>query len=282
MDNPKLQPDNFVESCKNLRITDIRKARLPNMTKETLTWWEIALVNKLWECWRKGLVNGQVVADNVGLGKTWVTAAFILHSINERAAAPLRINKWPDRPERDMALTELGPARPHIIVAPSGLLHNSFFNGDEETSKTMILTTAKIPFSRHRPKKEAQWRFCKLKGAEKRAATRAAIQGDTEEDSKPEFPGYLGRRFESVTLNEAHQVKNAESISHRCIRWLGADWTNLLTATPIYSHVTDYHSYLTFIEIRAKHLTTKDLRKINPYEDKYDDNDGKVRARLDP
>jgi hypothetical protein len=80
MDNPKYQRDNIKESMRNLRIKDRRKPRLFRQSLSTpLRWWQLVGINAIVDARKHGKMRGMMLADIVGLGKTFQLAGYMLH-----------------------------------------------------------------------------------------------------------------------------------------------------------------------------------------------------------
>jgi hypothetical protein len=80
MNNAKYQRDNIIESMRNLRIKDRRKPRLFRQSLSTpLRWWQIVGINAIVDARKHGKMRGMMLADIVGLGKTFQLAGYMLH-----------------------------------------------------------------------------------------------------------------------------------------------------------------------------------------------------------
>ena len=79
LDAEEYQFDNEDEACANL---DINKSnpRLKGMLRCTaLKFWQPVCINRVVEIMLAGLVLGAIIADVVGVGKTWEAVGFLLH-----------------------------------------------------------------------------------------------------------------------------------------------------------------------------------------------------------
>lgn len=80
MNNAKYQRDNIKESMQNLRIKDRRKPRLFRQSLSTpLRWWQLVGINAIVDARKQGKMRGMMLADIVGLGKTFQLAGYMLH-----------------------------------------------------------------------------------------------------------------------------------------------------------------------------------------------------------
>jgi hypothetical protein len=80
MNNAKYQRDNIAESMRNLRIKDRRKPRLYRQSLSTpLRWWQVVGINAIVDARKHGQMRGVMLADIVGLGKTFQLAGYMLH-----------------------------------------------------------------------------------------------------------------------------------------------------------------------------------------------------------
>lgn len=78
MDNPDLQPSDLEAACAKLRIPNPAVPRMPGMTMLTLKFWQPTAAAALVE-FEKGPLRGGVLADEVGIGKTFTMLSVILH-----------------------------------------------------------------------------------------------------------------------------------------------------------------------------------------------------------
>ena len=80
INNAKYQRDNIIESMRNLWIKDRRKPRLFRQSLSTpLRWWQIVGINAIVDARKHGKMRGMMLADIVGLGKTFQLAGYMLY-----------------------------------------------------------------------------------------------------------------------------------------------------------------------------------------------------------
>lgn len=80
LSNSKYQRDNLKQSLNALRIQDRRFPRLPGQSLGCpLRWWQIVGANAIATARRQRKMRGMILADIVGLGKTFQVAAYMLH-----------------------------------------------------------------------------------------------------------------------------------------------------------------------------------------------------------
>lgn len=83
--NPDLERDNYIESCKFLRIKNYDKPTLKGMLlNQSLQAWQVVAIKFIFDCIEEGL-RGCVIADVVGTGKTWEVGGYLLavsHSLS--------------------------------------------------------------------------------------------------------------------------------------------------------------------------------------------------------
>jgi hypothetical protein len=80
LNNAKYQRDNIKESMQNLRIKDRHVPRLYRQSLSMpLRWWQIVGINAIVDAREHGKMRGMMLADIVGLGKTFQLAGYMLH-----------------------------------------------------------------------------------------------------------------------------------------------------------------------------------------------------------
>ena len=69
------------EACASLGIADQANPRMKGMQRgQELSFWQPVCINRVAEIMRLGLLVGAIIADVVGVGKTWQAIAFLLHN----------------------------------------------------------------------------------------------------------------------------------------------------------------------------------------------------------
>lgn len=78
-DAQEYQCDNEDEACANLGIKK-ENPQLGGMIRGTaLVFWQPVCINRIMETMTLGLVLGAIIADVVGVGKTWEAVGFLLY-----------------------------------------------------------------------------------------------------------------------------------------------------------------------------------------------------------
>jgi SNF2 family DNA or RNA helicase len=79
LDNEMFQWDNHEEACRNLGISDASNPRLPGMVRSAiLKFWQPCAIWRIVEIMLSKKTRGAILADSVGLGKTWEGIGVIL------------------------------------------------------------------------------------------------------------------------------------------------------------------------------------------------------------
>ncbi|KAF7586087.1 hypothetical protein BBP40_009595 [Aspergillus hancockii] len=107
-DNRNYQRENHEDACKMLGILSTEYPRLPAMQRGTiLKFWQPVMIWRLMEIKVSGYLKGAIIADSVGLGKTWEAIGFLLKN-------------WLDYNERCRVCQEKGDpypvGKPNIII----------------------------------------------------------------------------------------------------------------------------------------------------------------------
>ena len=78
-DNILYQREDHKQACRNLRIASSKVPRVPGMHRSTrLQGWQPVAVNAIDQLRKQGKARGCIIADVVGVGKTWVVIAYLL------------------------------------------------------------------------------------------------------------------------------------------------------------------------------------------------------------
>lgn len=87
-DNLNYQRENHEEACRNLGIQNPQRPRLPEMRISIhLKFWQPVAANALLEFEDNVHLKGCILADVVGLGKTWITITYLL-AVSSSAELP--------------------------------------------------------------------------------------------------------------------------------------------------------------------------------------------------
>ncbi|PWY66464.1 putative DNA repair helicase rad5,16, partial [Aspergillus heteromorphus CBS 117.55] len=262
LDAQEYQFDNHEEACRNLGIVDKANPRIKGMQRgQELKFWQPVCINRVAEIMRLDLLRGAIIADVVGVGKTWEAVAFLLHQLNKfkhkHAAAeqdkteppegrpviiivpPHLIDQWMDEimsiTEEFQVLLYYGDARRQVgsYIKDKLTKKHEIFKGGLESARTIVVTSYQTWEARHGPQAVKAW--C---GSKKKPYNPA------NPHMPPDFPGNLNGRFGVAVFDEAHMLRNRESgISFACT-WLRAGFRILLTATPFYNDVRDFLGYI--------------------------------------
>ncbi|KAL3453853.1 hypothetical protein BJX65DRAFT_78800 [Aspergillus insuetus] len=80
LDNVDFQRDNHVEACHALGITNPERPKIRGMNPSaTLKPWQPVAIHAITQFMQNPMLKGCILADGVGVGKTWETIGLILH-----------------------------------------------------------------------------------------------------------------------------------------------------------------------------------------------------------
>ncbi|PWY62388.1 P-loop containing nucleoside triphosphate hydrolase protein, partial [Aspergillus heteromorphus CBS 117.55] len=243
LDAQEYQFDNHEEACRNLGIVDKANPRIKGMQRgQELKFWQPVCINRVAEIMRLDLLRGAIIADVVGVGKTWEAVAFLLHVTEQDKTEPPEgrpviiivpphlIDQWMDEimsiTEEFQVLLYYGDARRQVgsYIKDKLTKKHEIFKGGLESARTIVVTSYQTWEARHGPQAVKAW--C---GSKKKPYNPA------NPHMPPDFPGNLNGRFGVAVFDEAHMLRNRESgISFACT-WLRAGFRILLTATPFYN-----------------------------------------------
>ena len=156
-----------------------------------------------------GLRMGGILADDMGLGKTIQTIA--------------AIDRVHDRPDR----------LPSLIVAPTSLMYN-WVNEFQRFAPHLSVTLVQG----NQPEREALLRRAAEEAPDVLITSYPLIRRDIEQLSR--------MSFHFAILDEAQQIKNAQSVAARAVKKLQARTRLALTGTPMENHAGELWSLMDF------------------------------------
>jgi SNF2 family DNA or RNA helicase len=127
---------------------------------------------------------------------------------------------------------------------------NELFDRSPVRGRTVIITSYATWNARHGLAARQNWFREKSK------------KKTSQSGSKIKWPGDLSEKFSTVVLDEAHQLRNPESETHRAIQWLKPDFYLLLTATPFYNALQDFRGYVPLLFKQPSSYTAKHLADL--------------------
>ncbi len=167
-----------------------------------------------WLCTLGGVGFGGILADDMGLGKTLQAIAYLAHARDQRGAAG-----------------EEG-ALPSLVVCPASLVYNWAAELERFCPSMDVVVVAGPKRSRT-------------------SAIAAAVDTDVLITSydlmKRDVEAYERERFHAVILDEAHYIKNANTIVARAAKRLPAEFRLALTGTPIENRLSELWSIFDFL-----------------------------------
>ncbi|KAM5480548.1 hypothetical protein McanMca71_002413 [Microsporum canis] len=289
LDNTLFQREDYIESCNALGISS-SKPRVVGMRRSVLLKvWQPLAIQALLEFETKAYLRGAILADGVGLGKTWEAIGFFLAQIR-----------------RDETLGKDAPKpRPILIIVPPNLIaqwieelykvcaniniyyyygdkrssvadkaqriskildkKHPIFDGTKQRRRCIVVTSYQSFSSRHGPTSLGRWRRKEL------GLKLVEIQKLSKTSDK-RWPENLCDLFGTVVLDEAHLVKNRETQTASVVLWLEPKFYLLLTATPISNRIEDFLGYAPLIFNDSGAWSLEGLEKLgaqkatNPFE----------------
>ncbi|GAT28035.1 hypothetical protein RIB2604_02501100 [Aspergillus luchuensis] len=215
-DAQEYQCDNEDEACANLGIKK-ENPQLGGMIRGTaLVFWQPVCINRIMETMTLGLVLGAIIADVVGVGKTWEAVGFLLYWVDEISSITDSFNiplYYGDGRRQGAEFIKDKLTRKHSI-----------FTGGIESARTIIITSYQTLESRHGPQAVKAW-CAKTKHEYDPSSPRMPIS----------FPHDLSGLFGIAVFDEAHMLRNPLSGLSLACAWLNAGFGLLLTATQFYN-----------------------------------------------
>ncbi|CAI7899530.1 unnamed protein product [Closterium sp. NIES-53] len=209
----------------------------PNLTGCTLKWYQIKGVKWLISLWQNGL-NG-ILADQMGLGKTVQTIAFLAHLMSHGIFGPFLVvaplstlSNWVNEVKR------------FVPTANVLLYHGSKDVRTELREKHMpkqvregfpiIVTSFEVAMFDRRQLQRYHWKYIVVDEVGRRCLTLTASQ--------------LQRyHWKYIIVDEGHRLKNMHCKLIRELRQLPVENTLLLSGTPLQNNLQELWSLLNFI-----------------------------------
>ncbi|WEW56227.1 hypothetical protein PRK78_001666 [Emydomyces testavorans] len=267
LNNIAFQRENHKEACENLKL-DERTLRLKGMRKSaSLKFWHPVAINALFEFENNPLLTGAMLADGVGLGKTWVAIGYLLAKAERLEAIG----------------NNTSVAKPSLIVVPPSLINQWI---DEITKATGALKGYVKAVRRNsgHPRQEPQ-NFQQLRGSEHGPTALRHWNGRNQAREKPgepvidaNWPHNLGGLFSTVIWDEAQALRHLETQASTAARWLAPTFDICISATPIFNRKEDFAGYVPLI-CKAKEIPATGANE-NPFE--LPDDDPGANRRLCP
>ena len=141
-------------------------------------------------------------------------------------------------------------------------LSHELFDGKEQRSRTIIISSYTTFSTRHGPSAIRKKRVNKL-----HMSNTEADKVQTEADE--EFPGNITGCFELVVNDECHLLKSLVADASIAVQWLNAPRYIMISATLIPNGITDWSGYMPFVEpFEAEEWwSERSLREMNFEED---------------
>ena len=126
---------------------------------------------------------------------------------------------------------------------------HELFNGDGANARVVVISTYGTIASRHGPNALKKWREKTYKGMfEAKGSVHQPENWFDTPDRK--WPKDLSGRWHSILLDEAHHVRNSDSLAHIAIKFMDCSFTVLCTATPLFTGIRDNFGLMALIEPR--------------------------------
>ncbi|EFE36072.1 uncharacterized protein ARB_05009 [Trichophyton benhamiae CBS 112371] len=297
IDNKDLQRQGHPEACKALGIPNPDIPRLPGMlVSAKFEFWQPLAIKAIKE-FEEGYLRGGILADDVGIGKTFEAIGLEQYHWNLRKAA-LESN------------LEVAAPRPTLIVVPPNLIHqwasaikaissdlvvkiyyggkhqtsadgteyltdilskdSEVFSQTEEAARTTIITSLRTLTSRHGP--SVLRKVIRNEIWEKDESTPYASVMEAVNDrmkgmkSAPAWWRHnLKGLFKRVIVDEAHEIRKKKIFTAVTLRWLEAPSVLLLTATPIWNDLSDILGLLYQLEPHKDPWSKESLEKLGVF-----------------
>ena len=259
--------------------------RLPQ-TSIDLHWWQVVHAAELATRYEAGEEAGTILADQVGMGKTYTVLGFLtwyarkkLGEYNEAAARhaakqgpdaePLRpkpillavpsglVKQWVTEIRRYTKVFRIiayhgdarsGTGNSSRFVKKDVALHHRFEKrADDEDEYPLVVTTHDTFRERHGPKALARHRGGVIP---RDFGKRDVIHPPpTEEDA---WRHDMSDEFGILVIDEAHGVRNRYRQTNQTFKWLRTEYTVLMTATPIWGHAGNLTGLIWLVEERGR------------------------------
>ncbi|KAI9035722.1 putative DNA repair helicase rad5 [Aspergillus affinis] len=244
LDNLELQRENHEEACEALNISNPDVPKHPAMRINTsFRFWQPVAIYAIAQFRENPLLSGCILADMVGLGKTWMVTGYILHRATTLKGKPTLIIcpphlvwQWAAEikavTKRLKVIVYFGDAREDppvdVKVIPKLAGDLPWMTGPQ-AHHAVVITSYQTLAQRHGPAEYKSW---------------AEEYGN---GSLAEWPKSLRGLFDTMVADEAHTLRNPDTAQWTAARWIHPEWTILVTATPIFNSYNDMAGLLPFL-----------------------------------
>jgi hypothetical protein len=126
---------------------------------------------------------------------------------------------------------------------------HELFNGDRANARVVVISTYGTIASRHGPSALRKWRERTYRATfEAKGSVHQPVDWFEVPDRK--WPRDLSGRWHSILLDEAHHVRNNDSLAHIAIKFMDCPFTVLCSATPLFTGIRDNFGLAALIEPR--------------------------------
>ncbi|GES66026.1 putative DNA repair helicase rad5,16 [Aspergillus terreus] len=217
LDNLDLQRENHDEACKALGIQNPDIPKLSAMRINTaLRFWQPVAIYALAQFRENPLLSGCILADMVGLGKTWIVTAYIMHRATKLKGQPTLIVcpphlvwQWAAEIQavtnRLQVIVYFSDARdqpPVNVKVISKLSKDVSWMTGKKAHHAVVITSYQTLAQRHGPAEYKAW-------AE-----------DQPNATLEQWPKYLGGLFNTMIADEAHCLRNPNTAQWTAAQWL--------------------------------------------------------------
>ncbi|KAM5448074.1 hypothetical protein MaudCBS49596_005660, partial [Microsporum audouinii] len=253
LDNLNYQRENVKEACRFLNIPVMTIPRMWGMRSGfTFKFWQPVAIWALWRFRMDKHLNGAILADLVGLGKTWVVIGYLLHRlftiVNTPRPRPLckpvliivpptLVSQWEAEIQRITpkfrVVVYYGDSRAENHGVKGRLEADMpMFDGGDKCGDIIVLSSYQSFNARHGSAEKADW-------LREHPNARFTDGRSWRYD--------LSGLFGDVILDEAHTIKNLTAQTTHTILSLKADFYLCLTATPLFNSLLDFQGFQQFI-----------------------------------
>ncbi|PYI32049.1 hypothetical protein BP00DRAFT_342443, partial [Aspergillus indologenus CBS 114.80] len=247
----RINAKNHSEACQNLNIENEEYPQIPEMRpKAILKEWQPVAVDRLNQIRQNGLTRGAILADAVGLGKSWEALALMMHIARTEShqgkafivVVPYRfLGQWI---AKIRAFTDF--FRIHIYGSKRQVENESWtdcveeeltkqhkiFRGEECNRAELLVTSYTTLSAKHSPSAVKAW--CENNGR---------VYNQDAPDMPADCEWSLQGKFAMAIFDEAHVLREPGSDFSLVSQWLQASFNLLLTATPFFCGIRDFESY---------------------------------------
>ncbi|KAM0123353.1 hypothetical protein ACHAP3_011196 [Botrytis cinerea] len=142
----------------------------------------------------------------------------------------------------------------HRKIAGKLTRRHPIFNGEESNSRVVVITSLVTLRNRHGPTALKVFRLTKQRLTEQQAKSCLTV-------NDPQWEFNLAGLFEYITVDEAHILKNADTMAHNAVTWLEPTFQILATATVLSNRIEDFGGYMKFIETDKNLWNDENLTK---------------------